>query len=86
MVQRERWLEDLGLLWTKRDEPWEVEIHAHLPPGSDYGDIDHYVSNLLDTLTGVVYTDDRWVERVILTRTRDAEEPYVDLFLYSSLP
>jgi Holliday junction resolvase RusA-like endonuclease len=58
-------------------------VHAHLPPESDWGDIDHYVSNVLDTMTGVVYTDDKWIERVVLTRTRDAEEPYCDVFVYA---
>lgn len=82
MVQRLRWLQDLGPTWSRRDEPLEVELHAHLPVGSDYGDIDHYCSNLLDTLTGVVFSDDKWVERVVLTRTRDADEPYVDIFCF----
>jgi hypothetical protein len=85
MAQRLRWLVDLRAAdpaWRTHDEPWEVEIHAHLEVGSAYGDIDHYVSNVLDTLVSVLYTDDCWVEHVVLTRTRDVtnDEPYVDIF------
>ena len=63
-----------------------MEIHGHLQPDSDYGDVDHYISNVLDTLTSVVYVDDDQVERVVATRTRDSEEPYVDLFIYPAVP
>lgn len=71
--------------WKILDEPCSIEIHAHLPPGSDYGDCDHYVSNILDTLSEIVYTDDHWVEHIVLTRSRDAEEPYLDIFVYPAL-
>jgi len=89
MVQRMRWLAELRQVepnWTTHDIPWEVEIHSHLPPDSIWGDVDHHCSNLLDTLVGVLYSDDCYVERVVLTRTRDAEEPYCDIFAYSSIP
>ena len=81
-----RWLAELRQVepnWTTLDIPWRVEVHAHLPEASRYGDCDHYVSNILDTLVGVLYTDDCWVEHIVATRTRDSEEPYVDIFCYS---
>jgi Holliday junction resolvase RusA-like endonuclease len=75
----------LGWKILEVGELCEVEIHAHLEPGSNYGDVDHYISNVLDTLTSVVYVDDDQVERVVATRTRDSEEPYVDILIYPSL-
>ena len=70
--------------WTI-PEACEVELHAHLAPGSKHGDCDHYISNLLDTMVPVVFTDDNVVTRIVATLSRDSEEEYVDIFVYPSL-
>lgn len=82
-AQQRRWEED-GV--EKYGPGLEVELHAHLPEGSEYWDVDHGISNMLDTMTGIIYEDDSHIERVVATVTRDApqHEAYVDIFIYDS--
>lgn len=87
-TQRWRWMKD-GIS-IPNEGTFEVDMYFHLPPDADgkWWDVDHGISNLLDTLTGVVYEDDSFVERVIATRDYDAPqgEAYVDIFIFWSPP
>jgi len=73
---------------VEHEEPCSVEVYSHYLPGSSYGDVDHQLVNILDTLTSVdgsssLLKDDKWIWRVTATVTRDApaDEPYVDVFV-----
>ena len=82
-AQRTRWAKEGVFLWGGL---CEVDMHFHLPPSADghWWDVDHGISNVLDTMTGVVYPDDSLVTRIVATRDYDAPqgEGYVDIFLF----
>lgn len=86
-AQRARWLscpeETPGWLGP----PIEIDFHVHLPAGWEgrKWDVDHATSNLLDTLTGVLYEDDAVVFSEWSTKTYDAPggEPYVDIHVFA---
>lgn len=68
---RDRWKESvansarmaIGLDSWATDQPVSVTIF-YFPDGHMKGDVDNIVKHILDAMTGVIYVDDRHVERV----------------------
>jgi Holliday junction resolvase RusA-like endonuclease len=42
-------------------------------------DIDNYGKLLLDSLTGICYTDDRQIEQMMVTKYHDAKNPRIEI-------
>lgn len=83
-AQRDRWRAEICEFYVSS---CEIDLHVHLPPGWEgkKWDVDHATSNILDTLTAVVYDDDAVVFSEWSTKTYDAPagEPYVDIFIFA---